>query len=1221
MDPSSEPLFDAQSPRRWLAQFGEIGFPGPDAVSISSGAPVQGGVHAEAHCEGLLGADFTYLATIACPDWVASELSADLQFWISDEGRYGVRLQAELLTVYRFALPRRQCADDPKVFAHCPLWPDDGDPSSLDALNFERLAWVPMNLPSGAPVTVMVTVRGTRVSVSLDGSELLLAEAGARGVGRFGVYAFATSGRLEVLFSGLSASHDPTAASNLALLYSTVGYDAVGTKRAILRTLNDLPVKYILGQGSHFTVRNAAGLAAIDARPLMPDPGWLAGQRTFGMQQWPMDFSDLDAPGTYTLEVVLNTTSGPLTVLSDPFRIAPRLVSASMLKPLSILNAQARRAAEEDLRRNWQIEAGREAWSVGLDGSFFADRADDGNGAILKRVLDCGNGGLTAREFRYLARVTIVDGCDAQLQFWITPLQRWGVTLQAGAAGGCRYGSGPGAVRLHREGDGFFEPLASALFPVPGFVTGHPYDVEIRVGDGSIVVLVDGATMIEYMASPPGDPVLQLGVKAWASTARFEHVQAWSRQVALSRPVPGVVIPYFTATNTSPLGIRITVPDTDSPRSQPEPHPVLYPLMTQLHGYHDCNNFIGEATSHGVFLAGLMDVWTKRAHAFASGELDDLRRSILTAVLYLQDLWEQGNRTGQFAHQEPGRGAMEPGNAIANTQCAIYGLASFAELGAAVNLPLARGAVDLVLSGQEWLGANGGSSVELDSIVFSRLANAAVRDGRPESEDWGHRARAAATQVLCQYSQTDALARSMRAALRSLPWFEGVHHVFGNKLDASARTQVDSIATQLRELAENPSNGFRVIPEATDGGDPPTPGLPARNWHDLSDIPLAVAPIPEPAVGDWYITEHFATAAADCVFIGQVAGEPALEQLATGNLQWITGLNPGVPASKIAAVRHPTVHAWSAASFMYNGPGAFARTIEGFRTRSSSSKGWAAPWEESADSPHRETWWIDPLPNGFQTIVNGHILRERQWHYWSVGVGGWVSGETFLLIDGSFLKASLALEDWHAGQAASATSPYDVTRPLGIDATHVDRTGTGWDFDDPERTPWAQAARMAHEFGVGKGFAGGRPTGHHIGERVGVLCVPASAQFIDVSDDEVIATPWSFDDINTALWAQVARTATEIAVLRLGFVGGYFTGHQLDGRRGLVGLNADIAEAIAVSDDELAKSQWAFTDINTVGWAQAARAATEICVARGFAGGFFTGHQVPGRRGIVALLA
>jgi hypothetical protein len=39
-----------------------------------------------------------------------------------------------------------------------------------------------------------------------------------------------------------------------------------------------------------------------------------------------------------------------------------------------------------------------------------------------------------------------------------------------------------------------------------------------------------------------------------------------------------------------------------------------------------------------------------------------------------------------------------------------------------------------------------------------------------------------------------------------------------------------------------------------------------------------------------------------------------------------------------------------------------------------------------------------------------------------------------------------------------------------------------------------------------------------------------------------------------------------------------------------------------------------------VPWARAARAATNIAVTRGFAGGFFTGHQLLGRYGVVGFL-
>src|SRR6185437_15535248 len=376
---------------------------------------------------------------------------------------------------------------------------------------------------------------------------------------------------------------------------------------------------------------------------------------------------------------------------------------------------------------------------------------------------------------------------------------------------------------------------------------------------------------------------------------------------------------------------------------------------------------------------------------------------------------------------------------------------------------------------------------------------------------------------------------------------------------------------------------------------------------------------PTPPVGDWYLSTHFLTAAADCVYMGRLTGRARLERLATGNLYWALGLNPGIPTTKVVG-SPPDPGPWSAASFVHNGPGTFARTIEGWRTQGSSAKRWMATWEEPSASRHRETWWFDPVKNGFQSVVNGHVLREGNWHYWSTGEAGWMSGETFLLDDGVFLRAALALEDWRDQRTAATLNPYDLGSLRFFDTTHLDRAGTQWQFDDPDFTDWAQAQRMTTDFAAGKGFGGGRPTGHYIGERVGVLCLPVTATgFADIPDDEIARTQFPFDDINTAPWGQIGRAAVEIAANR-GFATGYFTGHQVPGKRGLIGIKADLVSVFDVANDDpdVVGSQYRFPDINTVPWAQAARLATDLCIAKGFAGGFFTGHQLPDRRQVAA---
>jgi hypothetical protein len=1223
----------------WLPQFGEFHVEGSNTLRVRATWPVGGGFHAEAHHGGVLGADFRYSALLF-GDWTNSGLSTHLWFRISDEGRYGVRIQGGLVVLYRFMLEDRACAPpDSNVIAHCPLWdPDADDPEEvpLASRTFD---------PGVGSLRVSVDAVGPRLSVSFGTVSTELgrfeAEDDSLGVGRFGVYVLSGKEGAEVVFRDLVATADPTAASNFALLYSTPGHDATGTKRLLVRTINPVDPSDISVPQSSFTVLDKHRKARFSGRFRSPSAYGLG--RAFGMQVLEGEFSGLQDAGTFTLEASIATSNGVRVLHSGPFEICSRLVSETMLWPMTIANAQARRAADEDFRRNWQVESGPQCWSVGLDGAFMADRADDQAGATLRRVFDGNNGPLYATEFRFACQLTIVRGCDAQLQFWIGDRERWGVTLQAGDAGGCAHGAGPGAVRLHREGldvdpPKFFDPVASHLLDVAPFQVGRAYDVEVRAEydqfkvSRHVEVLLDGLPVIDCTCpgEPPGGG---FALKAWASTVRFEHAQVWARSVKLSHPWPGVWIPYYPITRLSSQGLEITAPDLDPIADSSHEHDVEFPYAAQQHGFLDCNSAIGEVTSHGVFLAALMAVWQVRASDVAAADQDLLRESILTAVLYLYELYEQGNRSGAFAHQEPGRGALSKQiDPILTTRFALYGLSSFAEAGLVIDGSQARRAFDLAAEGWNWLDRHGGRDAVFDSVIAIRMAVAAERQGRP-ADDWFRRAHDYTKSVLAVFSQPDAMANMQRPTLRSIPWFEGVYETFTKgrlRLEKIELVRVAVIADQLEALLNDPANAFHIVPQSDEERNPQDPDWPARNWNDMADLPLAFYPIPSPAlghqpVGDWYVCTHFLTAAADCVYIGRLASRDALEPLATGNLSWALGLNPGIPTTKVIGAPQGS-GPWSAASFVYNGPGAFARTIEGWRTRVNSAKTWLSWWEESSGSRHRETWPIDFLNNGFQSVVNGHVLREGQWHYWSNGINGWVSGETFMLDDGLFLRAALALEDWRDQTQAATTNPYDRGRLRFFDTTHLDRAGTSWLFDDPEFTDWAQAQRMATDFAAGKGFGGGRLTGHHIGERVGVLCLPGkAASFTDIFNDEIGALNFSFNDINTANWAQIGRAAVEIAVNRH-FGAGYFTGHQLPDRRGWIGLKPELISVFDLDnrDPSVMDSDWRFPDIDividTVPWAQAARLATDVCIRKGFAGGFFTGNYLPGIRQVVAFI-
>jgi hypothetical protein len=151
------------------------------------------------------------------------------------------------------------------------------------------------------------------------------------------------------------------------------------------------------------------------------------------------------------------------------------------------------------------------------------------------------------------------------------------------------------------------------------------------------------------------------------------------------------------------------------------------------------------------------------------------------------------------------------------------------------------------------------------------------------------------------------IAQSQREGLQSIPWFEGVYEVLSRTPRHNWPTrqlgdptpQLVDIANQLRAAMNNSANALQILPEATDKDN--NADIPKHNWNQLDELPDANAPIPDPPVGNWYVCEHYATAAIDCACIGRLTDSGDLEQLATGNLNWILGINPGIPSSKTVA--------------------------------------------------------------------------------------------------------------------------------------------------------------------------------------------------------------------------------------------------------------------------------------------------------------------------------
>jgi Trypsin len=121
------------------------------------------------------------------------------------------------------------------------------------------------------------------------------------------------------------------------------------------------------------------------------------------------------------------------------------------------------------------------------------------------------------------------------------------------------------------------------------------------------------------------------------------------------------------------------------------------------------------------------------------------------------------------------------------------------------------------------------------------------------------------------------------------------------------------------------------------------------------------------------------------------------------------------------------------------------------------------------------------------------------------------------------------------------------------DVTAADIAATGWGFTDVNTAPWAQAGRAAERLCAGRnqGYAGGQFTGHMRDGRYGLFCYRQGAQWFDASAAEIAATGWGVTDVNTATWAQAARSATDFC-RRKGFSGGFMNGHQVPGKFGVV---------------------------------------------------------------------
>ncbi|HEU4779346.1 MAG TPA: trypsin-like serine protease [Steroidobacteraceae bacterium] len=180
--------------------------------------------------------------------------------------------------------------------------------------------------------------------------------------------------------------------------------------------------------------------------------------------------------------------------------------------------------------------------------------------------------------------------------------------------------------------------------------------------------------------------------------------------------------------------------------------------------------------------------------------------------------------------------------------------------------------------------------------------------------------------------------------------------------------------------------------------------------------------------------------------------------------------------------------------------------------------------------------------------------------------------------------------------------------------------------------PWDYVRRAAMMACQNRGFDFGFFDGNaQEGVSYQVRCVNASAaRWFDAVPADMVRINDRFATIAQTRWAQGARAANDICRNREpASVGGLFTGHEFktspsggfaDQRNGVFCFNHSHARWFDATQGELAAQGTPIGDLNATGWAVAGRAANEYCKRKFYpSGGFFNGHQLNDRRGIVCI--
>ena len=182
--------------------------------------------------------------------------------------------------------------------------------------------------------------------------------------------------------------------------------------------------------------------------------------------------------------------------------------------------------------------------------------------------------------------------------------------------------------------------------------------------------------------------------------------------------------------------------------------------------------------------------------------------------------------------------------------------------------------------------------------------------------------------------------------------------------------------------------------------------------------------------------------------------------------------------------------------------------------------------------------------------------------------------------------------------------------------------------------PWDYVRRAATRMCANRGFAAGFLDGNaQPGVRYQLRCLGDGAgRWHDALLAHMARINDKFRSSAQISWAHGARAANDLCkVIDPASVGGILTGFETiteaapsggfyDQKNGVFCFNKSHATWLDATLGELSAQGTPVGDLNTMQWAPAGRAATEYCRRKFYpAGGFFNGHQLNDKRGVVCL--